>query len=178
MVWNFRYHSRDRLKNGDLVTMRLVGPDDDGRPAALLPNHEPRTLRARLLASEAAPAGAGAGRTVAIDSPFRFLLLATADARDGQVEIGGGRCHPYELSDGRRSAEVAFLVEESYRRLGVASRLLVHVAVVAAHQGIDRLEASVMASDQAMLKVFERSRLPLHRHQDGDTIRIALELPG
>ena len=74
---------------------------------------------------------------------------------------------------------MAFLVEEDYHGLGIAGRLMGHLAAIARERGIAALEADVLAENRAMLSVFERSRLPMKQRRDGSVIHVTLALnPG
>jgi len=75
-----------------------------------------------------------------------------------------------------RAAEVAFVVEEDYQGLGVASRLLRHFARIAREQGISALQADVLAGNKSMLSVFTLSGLPMTTRRDGGVMHVMLAL--
>jgi GNAT superfamily N-acetyltransferase len=82
--------------------------------------------------------------------------------------IGSGSYTAFSAPDGVRSAEIAFIVEEDYQGLGIASRLLRHLAAIARSKGIARFKAEVLAGNRSMMEVFARSGLPLkERREDG-----------
>ena len=58
------------------------------------------------------------------------------------------------------SADVAFVVDENYQGLGIASFLFEMLIRVAREQGIRRFTADVIADNKAMLKVFEKAPFP------------------
>ena len=47
---------------------------------------------------------------------------------------------------------------------------------IARQRGVHRFEADVLAGNQPMLKVFERSGLPMHRRLDDGVVHVTLEL--
>jgi len=96
----------------------------------------------------------------------------TAGAGAQESVIGGGR---YVSAD-KTAAEVAFTVDERYRGLGIASRLLKHLAAIARGQGIARFDAEVLANNAAMLSVFSRSGLRMERRRDGSVVHVELAL--
>jgi RimJ/RimL family protein N-acetyltransferase len=75
-----------------------------------------------------------------------------------------------------RSAEVAFTVEEDYQRQGLASKLLAAIVEMARSLGISQLEADVLAGNQAMLVVFQRSGLPMSTSRSAGVVHLVLDL--
>jgi GNAT superfamily N-acetyltransferase len=90
--------------------------------------------------------------------------------------IGSGRYIVGPGEQGRRSAEVAFMVEEDYHGLGIAGRLLGHLAAIARAQGVAALEATVLGGNMAMLAVFARSGLRRRKRPEGGEIHVTLTL--
>ena len=74
------------------------------------------------------------------------------------------------------AAEVAFVVEEDFQRLGIASRLLQRLAIVAHGAGITRLEADVLPENVPMLEVLRRSGLRIHESLRGGVVHATLLL--
>jgi RimJ/RimL family protein N-acetyltransferase len=62
--------------------------------------------------------------------------------------------------------EVAFLIDVVYQGMGVASYLLELLIVEARRRGLAGLTAQVLAENQAMIKVFEKTSLPLKINLD------------
>lgn len=90
--------------------------------------------------------------------------------------IGSGRYVVSNPDEKERAAEVAFVVEEDYQGLGIASRLLRHLARIAREQGIAALEADVLAQNKSMLSVFARAGLPMTSRRDGGAVHVTLAL--
>jgi len=61
----------------------------------------------------------------------------------------------------RPVADVAFVVDEKYQGLGIASYLFEMLIRVAREQGIVGFTADVIADNKAMLKVFEKAPFPI-----------------
>jgi hypothetical protein len=53
---------------------------------------------------------------------------------------------------------------------------LKHLVLIAREQGLSKLEADVLASNGSMLKVFERSGLPLQLGRDSNIVHVCLRL--
>ncbi len=90
--------------------------------------------------------------------------------------IGAGRYVVGEEADSGRSAEVAFMVEEDYQGLGIASRLLKHLIQIGRQQNVSRLVAEVLSGNQAMLRVFAGSGLPMKQQREGSEVQVTLFL--
>jgi RimJ/RimL family protein N-acetyltransferase len=54
--------------------------------------------------------------------------------------------------------------------------LLKHLVLIARAQGLPRLEADVLAQNRAMLRVFERSGMPMELGRDSNVVHICLRL--
>jgi GNAT superfamily N-acetyltransferase len=61
----------------------------------------------------------------------------------------------------RPYAEVAFVVDEQYQGLGIATYLFKRLIQLAKKQGIKGFTADVLATNKGMMKVFEKSGLPI-----------------
>jgi ribosomal protein S18 acetylase RimI-like enzyme len=86
--------------------------------------------------------------------------------------VGGGRyvvCGP-----GR--AEAAFAVDDPHQDLGIATRLMRHLVLIARAAGIEELVAEVLPDNAPMLKVFERSGLAAKTSRDAGVVHVALAL--
>jgi RimJ/RimL family protein N-acetyltransferase len=61
----------------------------------------------------------------------------------------------------RPYAEVAFIVDEEYQGLGIATYLLKRLIQLARRQGVKGFTADVLATNKGMMKVFEKAGLPI-----------------
>jgi len=71
---------------------------------------------------------------------------------------------------------VAFMVEEDYQGLGIASRLLRHLVQIGRQQNVSRFLADVLSGNQAMLRVFAGSGLPMKQQREGSEVQVTLFL--
>jgi GNAT superfamily N-acetyltransferase len=67
-------------------------------------------------------------------------------------------------------------VEEDYQGLGIASRLLRHLVQIGRQQNVSRFLASVLLGNQAMLRVFAGSGLPMEQQREGTVVQVTLSL--
>lgn len=60
---------------------------------------------------------------------------------------------------GRPSADLAFIVDEAYQKLGIATFMYQHMIQLARERGIRQLEADVLVTNSGMRKLMERGGL-------------------
>lgn len=70
--------------------------------------------------------------------------------------------------------EVAFLIDAPYQGMGVASYLLGLLIIEARKRGLAGLTAQVLAENQAMIKVFEKTKLPLKTNLDSGVYQVKI----
>jgi RimJ/RimL family protein N-acetyltransferase len=166
----------DTLRNGVAVTIRALRPDDRERVATAVRQLDRESVYRRLFSYRKELTDAGLDRIMAFDPERDVVLVVTTGAGGDEVVIGSGR---YIAADGNESvAEIAFVVDEAFRGLGVASRLLRHLVGFARDHGIVALEADVLAGNKAMLDVLSRSGLPMRTRPEGGTVHVTLSLRG
>ena len=109
-----------------------------------------------------------------VDFSQVVALVVTAQGRDGEILIGGGRYARDGM--GSVSAELAFTTDSNYRGGGIATSILRHLVQIAREAGVSRFEADVLAENQPMLAVFRHSGLPMQLHRDGGVLHVTLSL--
>ena len=75
---------------------------------------------------------------------------------------------------GPSRSEIAFLVDDGARGLGVGTLLLEHLAALARSRGITSFEADVLAENHAMLTVFSDAGFTSQRNFDVGTVVLTL----
>ncbi len=170
------YTCSEALKGGLVVTLRAVRADDRERIAAAFRKLERASVYRRFFAFRSEPTGAELGRITARNTAREVGLVATVGVGADEVVVGSGRYIGSDAGAPVPSAEIAFVVEEDYQGLGIASRLLQHLALIARACGIRSFEAEVLAENQPMLAVFARSGLPMRTRQDGNVVHVTLAL--
>lgn len=161
------------LRDGKLRRLRPLAAGDEGAVIAFFHHLSPETIRARYgyLIKDMTPEHAH--RIVAADPAERIALGMFEDGPDGAELCAIGRL---VHSPDRSTAECAFLVRDDRRRLGLASRLLLYLRVLARRRGVPRLFAQVRRENRAMLEVFRRARARLHFSPYGDVVEVDIPL--
>jgi len=170
------YRVAETLRNGLPVTIRALRADDRERVATAIRELDRESIYTRLFSYRRELTEAALDRIMHFDPESEVVLIVTRGSGDDEVVIGSGRYIVGAGEQGKRSAEVAFMVEEDYHGLGIASRLLKHLAKVARSQGIAAFDATVLAENKAMLSVFARSGLPMRKRNEGGEVHVALTL--
>jgi RimJ/RimL family protein N-acetyltransferase len=166
----------ETLRNGLEVTIRPLRPGDRDRVAAAVRQLGRESIYTRLFSYRTELTEAGLDRIMTVDPEREAALLVTFGAGNDETVIGSGRFMGTAGTGSARRAEIAFVVEEDYHGLGIAGRLLRHLAEIARDKGIAAFEADVLAENKAMLAVFARCGLPMARHRDGETVHVTLSL--
>lgn len=166
----------ETLRNGLAVTIRPLRPDDRERVAAAVRELGRESIYTRLFSHRSELTEAGLDRIMSVDAAREAALLVTREAGNDEIVIGSGRFMAPAGEGAARAAEIAFVVEEDYQGLGIAGRLLRHLAEIARDKGIAEFEADVLADNGSMLAVFARSGLPMRKRRDGGVVHVTLSL--
>jgi RimJ/RimL family protein N-acetyltransferase len=170
------YRVIEHLRNGTEVTIRAIRSGDKGLLLTAFKELEEGTIYSRFFALKKEITEAELKWATEVDFS-RTVALVCCLLESGQERIiGGGRYIATDESDPASSAEVAFVVEEDYQGLGIASALLRHLVLLGREQGISRFEAEVLSSNRAMLRVFSRAGLPMTTVPSGDSVHVAVSL--
>jgi GNAT superfamily N-acetyltransferase len=164
-----------RLRDGADYRLRPLGPADAPRVAEMFATLSSESIRARYgyLIHDMTPERAA--RLVDVDLSREVALGIFAlgpDGSEGRLWAMGRLVHAPD----NRSAECAFLVHDSQRRLGMASTLLRYLRVLGRRRGLPRLFAQVRRENKAMLNVFIQNGARLHFAPDSDVVEIDLLL--
>lgn len=74
--------------------------------------------------------------------------------------------HPY--------ADIAFVVDENFQGLGIASYLYKMLIQLARDRGLKRFTADVLSSNKAMMRVFEKGDLPVEARLEEDVYNLTM----
>ena len=165
------YHVIERLRDGTQVALRAVRPDDRARLVEAFHRLDAETLYTRFFSSKHRITDEDLTRGVDVDFVRNVTLVVTLGP-DESI-IGAGRY--IGIGDGPE-AEVAFTVEEDFHGQGIGTLLLDHLARIGRGYGFARFSAEVLAGNRRMLRVFERSGLPMTTARDDDVVHVTLAL--
>ena len=131
--------------------LRPLHPSDMRSLQEFFYSHDEETIRLRYGYLRDKMTGESAFKLAAVDQA-KDLALGIFSELHGREELRAiGR---YYLDDDKKSAEVAFVVHEENRHMGMAGFLLGELATVAKRRGIGEFWASVLADNRAMTGLF------------------------
>ena len=169
------YRCDETLRDGTVITIRAVRPDDRNRIVHAFAELERETVYTRFFAYKKALSDAELARLDTMDFVNDVVLVATI-ARDADEIIIGSARYVADPSEDVRAAEIAFVVEEDYQGRGIAGRLLRHLIAIARESGIARFEADVLETNKPMRSVFARCGVPVRETRDGSVVHVTLTL--
>lgn len=170
------YSVSDVLKDGTRVTIRALRPGDRSRFVDAFRLLEMDSIYTRFFNQRSDLSDDEIDRAVNVDFVSEVALIVTTEAARGEIIIASGRYIASGMTGAKRSAEVAFVVEEDYQGRGIASRLLAHLAILARVQGFAQFEADVLSENRAMLAVFSRGGFPMEQRRERGVIHVTLAL--
>jgi RimJ/RimL family protein N-acetyltransferase len=166
------YSAGERLRDGRTLEIRALRPADR---AGLLASFE-RTSEESRYRRFFAPKRTFSEREIEfylnVDFVGHVALVAELEEGGQQVIAGGGR---YIVSEPGR-AEVAFAVDDLHQGLGIATRLMRHLVVIARAAGQRELFAEVLPDNASMLKVFARCGLAATTRREGGIVHVTMAL--
>lgn len=163
-----------RLRDGQLYHLRPLHPADDRRLQAFFYSHTEETVNRRYGFTVTRMSRERACELVGVDQN-RDLALAILEMRGTrQIIHAVGR---YYLDTDGTSAEMAFVVSEEKRRVGMARQLLESMLGIARSRGLRSLWASVDRDNLPMLKLFRRFDAREQPGEEASSVRIEIELP-
>jgi len=152
------------------TTLRFLSPDDAATLLAFFSTHTPDTIYSRY------------GSFVHLSPEQAMQLVSVDQSRDCALGVFEGRPRSliaigrYCLDATGKSAEVAFVVQENRRGLGIATTLLRELLAIARARGLVKLTAQVEHHNHAMREIFRRAGAVFADHGYGEAIQVTLEL--
>ena len=170
------YSVTEHLRDQRVLTIRAVRADDKGLVIEALPGVSPESVYRRLFTTKKEITADGLKQITEVDFVNTVALFAVLDKNGAEQIVGGGRYIRSGTSEKGQRAEVAFLIEDAFQGLGIASRIFKHLVAIARESGIVQFEAEVLPTNEAMLKVFTRSGIPITRTATRDSVHVVMDL--
>jgi acetyltransferase len=154
-------HSRRvRLKDGTLVTVRPIKPEDEPLWHELHANTSPESLRLRFRSLLRQTTHEMATRHCFIDYEREMTLVAEfeSDGATSLVGVGGFSCDA-----DRQNAEYAVMVTDAWQGKGLGGILLDHCTRIARRWGIRRMYAETDLDNAVMIALFLKRGFQMRR---------------
>jgi acetyl coenzyme A synthetase (ADP forming)-like protein len=155
-----QYETEALLKDGSRMRLRPIKKDDVERWLAFVSRLSDRTKYLRFhYVPKLGREDAIRFCNVDYKDAFAFVAEVIREKREDIIAIG----RYYRLPN-KTTAEVAFVIEDSYQGRGIGTRLMEWLANVARDNGITTFEASVLAENEEMMTVFRDYGFHLESH--------------
>ena len=171
------YSVAESLRDGRKVTIRAIRTDDTVLIADALRRVSAESLYQRTFSARRIFSDKELAWLVSIDFERIIALVAVIQDAGRDRIVGEGR---YVRTGGATgtSAEVAFLVDDEHKGVGVGSLIFRHLALIARDAGVTLFEAEVLDGNERMMRLFKRSGLPVTKNTTGCTVHVTIELYG
>jgi len=140
------------------VHFRAIKPSDEEEMRRLFYRFSDRAVFYRYFTPLKVMPHAKMQEYVNVDYRHRMSIVGLIE--EGGIErlIAEGR---YVLNKDRSFADTAFVVDEKYQGLGIATFILTTLIAFAREHGIRGFTADVLADNKGMIKVYEKSGYPI-----------------
>lgn len=157
------------------LLLRRLEPGDSQRLLEFFATHTADTIRARYGFSFTELTPAEALKRVSVDQ-LRDAALGAFERNDaGSHLVAVAR---FALNEDEESAEMAFVVREDCRHLGIATALLGALIAIARDHGLRALTAWAQRDNESMLDVFRSAGAKIGPPDSGGSVAVTLPLPG
>lgn len=170
------YIFNEVLKDGTPVVVRATRAEDSAKLRQAFRNLERETVYTRFFGPKSDLSDADLKRLTSVDFNRDAALVVTKTSGGEEIVIGSCCYFGVTTNASEHGAEIAFTVADEYHGLGIASLLMKHLVQIARENGLAQLEAYVLARNQAMLAVFNKSSLRKTIQHEGDVVRVTLFL--
>ncbi len=168
-IYPAQYETTAVLRDGSLVRVRPICPDDAGAMLAFHARLSPLSLYHRFFSPVPRLAPEHLRHLVEVDYVDSMALVAQQDERI----VGVTHCF---RSEGGHHADVSVAVEDDCQGQGIGPTLLEHLTHLARDRGITVFDADVLAENRRMLRILAQSGLPMSRVLHRGVVHVEISL--
>lgn len=161
-----KYYAEERLLDGRALVIRAVHADDKPLFKEAMSHLSPQSIYFRFLTPKTELSDKELAFFTEVDFIHHVALMASVKHGDELVPAGVGRYIMADNSPPTSKAELAFVVSEEYRGLGIATLLLKHLTKIARSRKVEAFTALVLPTNTKMLSVFRHCELPMETTTD------------
>jgi len=166
------YSAVETLRDGQQIEIRAFRPKDRSELEAVVGGLSTQTLYRRFFTVKRHFSEREREFFLNVDFVDHVALMAWMDEAGRKIIVGGGRY--VVVQPGK--AEVAFVVIDRHQGQGIGAVLMRHLAGIARAAGLQELIAEVLPENKPMLKVFEKSGLPMEAINEYEVVQVSLKL--
>jgi GNAT superfamily N-acetyltransferase len=168
--YSHHYERRAELRDGRVVDLRPIVPDDLDELRIAVAEADAGTLHNRFLGGRPPSTEEEFRHLVHVDYDRRFAVVALSPSRRG---VGLAR---YEAEEGSSRAEVAVAVAPGWRRVGLAKALLRLLGEAALDHGIATFTMVFVVDNLDVASILQESHLPVLRHSAEGVVDAEVDL--
>ncbi len=166
------YSRIETMRNGCCVEIRALCPDDRAALLDAVGRASTQSLYRRFFGVKRHFSEKEVDFFLNVDFNNHVALVAVVDEQ-GQPRIAGGGRY---VVVGPGTAELAFAVVDQYQGQSIGAALMRHLVAIAKDAELTELVADVLPDNVPMLKVFERSGLPVTKRREAGSVHVTLGL--
>jgi acyl-CoA hydrolase/GNAT superfamily N-acetyltransferase len=151
--------ARETFKNGLEVRFRAIKPSDENEMRRLFYRFSDQSVYFRYFTPVKTMPHAKMQEYVNVDCNRILSIVGLIGDPSGERIIAEARFGKYP---DRPYADIAFFVDDQYQGYGIATYLYRMLVREGRKRGLKGFTADVLASNKAMMKVFEKGDLPFH----------------
>jgi GNAT superfamily N-acetyltransferase len=156
-----RYFACEVTRDGGVVAIRAIRPDDTGRLGEHFGSLSPTSAYFRFFSPKRKVSERELTGITDIDFRCNVTLVATVCNRGAEHLVGLGQ---YVVDDGcLQRAQLACSVIDAYQGRGIGALLIKHVVGIARARGVVEFAADVLGDNHKMLQLLTKSGLSTHR---------------
>jgi acyl-CoA hydrolase/RimJ/RimL family protein N-acetyltransferase len=167
--------ARHVFKGGVEVRFRHIKPSDEEEMRRLFYRFSDQAVYYRYFSPIKTMPHAKMQQYVNIDCNRTCSIVAIIGPPESEHLIAEAR---FVKDRTRPYGDVAFVVDEEYQGAGIASYMLEMLIRLAKERGLQGFVADVLASNKSMLKVFEKTGLPVQANLSGGAYEITMPFFG
>ncbi len=159
------------FKNSINIRFRAIKPSDEEEMRRLFYRFSDQAVYYRYFTSIKTMPHTRMQEYVNIDFSQTLSIVGLAGSHDSEQLVAEAR---YAREAGSKFADVAFVIDEGYQRLGIASYMYAMLIRLAKERGIRGFTADVLSTNKGMLKVFERGGEKVNVQLDSDAYHLVI----
>lgn len=153
-----------RSKNGTLVTIRPIVPEDIQREQDFIKHLSPETRYRRFMSTLRELSTEQLEHFTHIDYDREMAFIALIEENGKEKEIGVCRYAANPEGTSRESCEFAIVIADEWQGQGLGYQLMQHLIAAARHHGFKTMTGEFLAENSPMLKFVASLGFALSSH--------------
>ncbi|MBN1546082.1 MAG: GNAT family N-acetyltransferase [Syntrophaceae bacterium] len=170
------YQTEIVLKNGGLLLIRSIRPDDKAALAEAFSQLSKESIYSRFLSEKKELGPAELVYLTELDFIHHVGLAAILPESDPERIVGIARYIVINQESENLLAEVALLVVDQYQARGIGTALLKHLARIAGKAGVSAFEAYVLWENAHIRELFEHCGYRIHSEIEDDLLKLFMDI--